>query len=325
MPETIPANILFDLALSQSRSMARHNIKIDDVPTSVYVRKAKPKKRAIIYGSLFLISRGLFRTKLIQNNARSYQLAVVDEAYRLHDLARRGIRVPKLYQLIYKGHVIPEDKLDEFKWLTNQCSSLPLGQLHSFQDEPKMMKDFLATLRKMYEPLTALMMEDMNSTDMSYVNFMDFMQELPVGDRLKWWKEGLSEIKKVHDKGTSLSEAFMRNMMVAPSKEPGVHNWCFLDFEEDPSLTLTLGEAHVRDILLYLHSGAAFLEEKEDEAIDFLKRHMSLYEGDEIEILKSFTRKVSWVANRNDIISKLGTDGRHLAAALRFLKRLEHM
>lgn len=65
------------------------------------------------------------------------------------------------------------------------------------------------------------------------------------------WRDGLDAIAAVHARGACLSQAFDRNLVQCPDGVIG-----YIDFEDDPRVTLGLAECQVRDWLSYLHSTA---------------------------------------------------------------------
>lgn len=69
------------------------------------------------------------------------------------------------------------------------------------------------------------------------------------------WREGLNAIAAVHERGTYLSQAFARNLMVCPDGVIG-----YIDFEDDPGATLGLAECQARDWLTYLHATGALVD-----------------------------------------------------------------
>lgn len=68
---------------------------------------------------------------------------------------------------------------------------------------------------------------------------------------LATWRDGLGAIAAVHARGLYLSQAFVRNLMQCPDGTIG-----YIDFEDDPGVTLSLAECQARDWLSYLHSTA---------------------------------------------------------------------
>lgn len=70
-----------------------------------------------------------------------------------------------------------------------------------------------------------------------------------------WW-QGLQAIGQVHARGTSLSQAFARNLVRCPDGVVG-----YIDFEDDPASTLPLALCQARDALCYVHSTALYLHQ----------------------------------------------------------------
>ena len=70
-----------------------------------------------------------------------------------------------------------------------------------------------------------------------------------------WW-QGLQAIGQVHTNGTSLSQAFARNLVRCPDGVVG-----YIDFEDDPASALPLVHCQARDALCYVHSTALYLDQ----------------------------------------------------------------
>lgn len=81
-------------------------------------------------------------------------------------------------------------------------------------------------------------------------------QALPAGPEavLALWQEGLQALSYVHATGTSLSQAFARNLVRCPDGTVG-----YIDFEDDPVAVLPLAHCQARDALCFVHSTALFL------------------------------------------------------------------
>ena len=79
---------------------------------------------------------------------------------------------------------------------------------------------------------------------------------LPAGPQavLALWQEGLHALGYVHATGTSLSQAFARNLVRCPDGTVG-----YIDFEDDPAAVLPLAHCQARDALCFVHSTALFL------------------------------------------------------------------
>ena len=79
---------------------------------------------------------------------------------------------------------------------------------------------------------------------------------LPQGPEvvLALWLEGLQALSYVHATGTSLSQAFARNLVRCPDGTVG-----YIDFEDDPVAVLPLAHCQARDALCFVHSTALFL------------------------------------------------------------------
>ena len=81
---------------------------------------------------------------------------------------------------------------------------------------------------------------------------------LPAGSAavLALWAQGLQALRHVHATGTSLSQAFARNLVRCPDGVVG-----YIDFEDDPTRVLPLVHCQARDALCYVHSTALLLHQ----------------------------------------------------------------
>jgi len=70
------------------------------------------------------------------------------------------------------------------------------------------------------------------------------------------WLQGLLALDHVHTTGSSLSQAFARNLVRCPDGVVG-----YIDFEDDPAASLPLAQCQARDVLCYVHSTALYLRE----------------------------------------------------------------
>lgn len=70
------------------------------------------------------------------------------------------------------------------------------------------------------------------------------------------WLQGLLALDHVHATGSSLSQAFARNLVRCPDGIVG-----YIDFEDDPAASLPLAQCQARDVLCYVHSTALYLQE----------------------------------------------------------------
>lgn len=70
------------------------------------------------------------------------------------------------------------------------------------------------------------------------------------------WQQGLDAIALVHARGSSLSQAFARNLVRCPDGVIG-----YIDFEDEPLGALSLAQCQARDWLSYLHATAVLLQE----------------------------------------------------------------
>ncbi len=81
-------------------------------------------------------------------------------------------------------------------------------------------------------------------------------------DALATWKLGLDAIADVHARGSYLSQAFARNLVLCPDGRIG-----FIDFEDDPGHSLGVAQCQARDWLSYMQSTAMYLVQAEAIAV----------------------------------------------------------
>ena len=89
------------------------------------------------------------------------------------------------------------------------------------------------------------------------------------------WEQGLAAILDVHQKGQNLIQVFVRNAMFNANRV------VFIDFEDDPAVSLGLANAQTRDWLFYLYSSAWMLE---IEPIDAAKVMFKYLHQDSIDV-----------------------------------------
>lgn len=75
--------------------------------------------------------------------------------------------------------------------------------------------------------------------------------------RLAHWQQGADYIRRAHQAGQYLSQAFARNLVWSPERGLGA-----IDFEDDPISAMTLAQAQVRDWLPYLFSTAIYFDDR---------------------------------------------------------------
>ena len=133
---------------------------------------------------------------------------------------------------------------------------------------------------------------------------------------LALWKQGLQAISKVHKTGTTLSQAFARNLVRCPDGVIG-----YIDFEDDPAAHLPLHVCHARDALCYAHSTAWILEQA--QALAEARKHwrawvQTLSPQARAELQQSIAR-MAW-ARRLPMDRKLGRDGQRIRMAFELLR-----
>lgn len=130
------------------------------------------------------------------------------------------------------------------------------------------------------------------------------------------WKQGLQAISKVHKAGTTLSQAFARNLVRCPDGVIG-----YIDFEDDPSAHLPLPVCQARDALCYAHSTAWMLAQAEalPEARKHWKAWVQTLSPETREVLQQSIARMAW-AGRLPLDRKLGRDGQRIRMAFELLR-----
>ncbi|MNY86434.1 hypothetical protein D3C78_26400 [compost metagenome] len=133
---------------------------------------------------------------------------------------------------------------------------------------------------------------------------------------LALWKQGLQAISKVHKAGTTLSQAFARNLVRCPDGVIG-----YIDFEDDPTAHLPLPVCQVRDALCYAHSTAWILEQA--NAMPEARKHWQAWvqtlQPEAREVLQQSIARMAW-AGRLPTDRKLGRDGQRIRMAFELLR-----
>lgn len=133
---------------------------------------------------------------------------------------------------------------------------------------------------------------------------------------LALWKQGLQAISKVHKTGTTLSQAFARNLVRCPDGVIG-----YIDFEDDPAAHLPLYVCQARDALCYAHSTAWILAQSDalPEARKHWKAWVHTLAPDTRAVLQTSIARMAW-AGRLPRDRKLGRDGQRLRLAFELLR-----
>lgn len=133
---------------------------------------------------------------------------------------------------------------------------------------------------------------------------------------LALWKQGLHAISKVHKAGTTLSQAFARNLVRCPDGVIG-----YIDFEDDPAAHLPLPLCQARDALCYAHSTAWILAQCQalPEARKQWKAWMHTLSPDVRTVLQTSVARMAW-AGRLPQDRKLGRDGQRIRCAFELLR-----
>ncbi len=133
---------------------------------------------------------------------------------------------------------------------------------------------------------------------------------------LAHWKQGLQAISKVHKAGTTLSQAFARNLVRCPDGVIG-----YIDFEDDPTAHLPLPVCQVRDALCYAHSTAWMLERAGalPEARKHWRAWVQTLSPEARQVLHASIVRLAW-AQRLPMDRKLGRDGQRIRMAFELLR-----
>lgn len=130
------------------------------------------------------------------------------------------------------------------------------------------------------------------------------------------WKQGLHAVSKVHKAGTTLSQAFARNLVRCPDGVIG-----YIDFEDDPAAHLPLPVCQARDALCYAHSTAWILAECNalPEARKQWKAWMQTLAPETRQVLAQSIARMAW-AGRLPMDRKLGRDGQRIRMAFELVR-----
>lgn len=130
------------------------------------------------------------------------------------------------------------------------------------------------------------------------------------------WKQGLQAIGKVHKAGTTLSQAFARNLVRCPDGVIG-----YIDFEDDPAAHLPLPVCQARDALCYAHSTAWILEQANalPEARKHWKAWVQTLGPETRQMLNQSVARMAW-AGRLPMDRKLGRDGQRIRMAFELVR-----
>lgn len=133
---------------------------------------------------------------------------------------------------------------------------------------------------------------------------------------LALWKQGLQSISKVHKAGTTLSQAFARNLVRCPDGVIG-----YIDFEDDPAAHLPLHVCQARDALCFAHSTAWILAQAHamPEARKHWKAWVQTLAPDTRAVLQTSIARMAW-ASRLPQDRKLGRDGQRIRMAFDLLR-----
>ncbi|MDI3238695.1 serine/threonine protein kinase [Acinetobacter ursingii] len=134
--------------------------------------------------------------------------------------------------------------------------------------------------------------------------------------RIQLYTDAILAIQSIHAKGSYLSEAFVRNILVDED-----HQFTFIDFETDPGELLSLNQCQVRDWLCFIFSSSYRLELTElDQASAIFYQALNNKKKVYREIC-NVGHKLQWILSFKP--EKLGNDGKRIQKSMLFLKKLE--
>lgn len=133
---------------------------------------------------------------------------------------------------------------------------------------------------------------------------------------LALWKQGLQAISKVHRAGSTLSQAFARNLVRCPDGVIG-----YIDFEDDPATHLPLPICQARDALCYAHSTAWILAKADAlaEGRKHWKAWVQTLSPETRDVLQHSIARLAW-AGRLPMDRKLGRDGQRIRMAFELIR-----
>lgn len=109
-------------------------------------------------------------------------------------------------------------------------------------------------------------------------------------DRLAHWRRGADYIRRTHQAGQYLSQAFARNLVWSPEAGLGA-----IDFEDDPASVMPLAQAQIRDWLPYLFSTAIFFEGRLPELSAELRAILADEPAAVREGVRTALRRTAWL------------------------------
>lgn len=133
---------------------------------------------------------------------------------------------------------------------------------------------------------------------------------------LALWQQGLQALSSVHQAGTTLSQAFARNLVRCPDGVIG-----YIDFEDDPAAHLPLPICQARDALCYAHSTAWLLAQA--QALPAARQHwqawLQTWTPEARAVLQHAVVRLAW-ARHLPLDRKLGRDGQRIRLAFELLR-----
>lgn len=109
-----------------------------------------------------------------------------------------------------------------------------------------------------------LLISDLGQSGRATITLLERLEHAAIESPLallEAWGDGLIAIMLVHARGQYLSQAFARNLVQCADGVIG-----YIDFEDDPGVTLSLAQCQTRDWLSYLHSTAMLIDAAAQQA-----------------------------------------------------------
>ena len=286
--ETAARHIQFlcETAPLQEQPVARHELDGE----RVWLKKAGPRHARLRFQAQGFAARlvGLDLMRPVASPGGSAAIGI--EAGRLEQLARAGIRVPAV--------------------LAKTDAALLLSDLGSWRSTSVRQQACAAAPGSGIERAVA----PDPAAGSTLERALDLAPAHDVASLLALWQRGLAAIADVHARDQFLSQAFARNMICCPDGIIG-----FLDFEDDPGVSLPFAHCQARDWLSYAHSTAARIEPVE-RAVALAAWRAALDPGraDVRDSLRQAAQRMGWLAHL-PAGRRWGRDTQQVRAAARLL------
>lgn len=137
----------------------------------------------------------------------------------------------------------------------------------------------------------SLLLSDLGDSANS-LNLHQALATATVAERLILIARAFAALDHVHQQGAYLSQAFARNLIVAPDGGIG-----FIDFEEDPRRNLSLADCQARDLLCLIYSVAFFFTTRHarQQLASQLTTHLAWRNPEARATVLSVMRRLQWL------------------------------